>query len=529
MQLRKYQQEAHDSIFNEWEKKGIKKTLLVLPTGCGKTIVFAKVAEDCVKEGNKVLIMAHRGELLEQAADKIKKMTGLECSVEKAEQTCMGSWNRIVVGSVQTLQGTKRLSKFPKDYFDTIIIDEAHHVLSSSYQKVLDHFDARVLGVTATTDRGDMKNLGSYFQTLAYEYTLPEAIKSGYLVPIKALTIPLELDLSSVSMSAGDFKASDVGSALDPYLMGIINEMKKYCKDRKTVVFLPLVATSKKFTKLLNENGFKAAEVNGSSKDREEVTKDFAENKYNVLCNSMLLTEGWDCPDVNCVIVLRPTKVRSLYSQMVGRGTRLSPQTGKKDLLLLDFLWHSERHELCHPANLICESEEVAKRMTKKMEDNAGEEFDIQDAEEEAKKDIIKEREEALQKQLEEMKHKKRKLVDPIQYAMSIEAEDLQDYVPSFGWECTPPTEKQLKLLDSEGIFSQEIPNAGYASKLIEKLDMRRKAHLATPKQIRLLERYNFEHVGNWPFKAASNMISRIASNSWKLPDGLNPKEYVPQ
>lgn len=458
MQLRKYQQEAHDSIFNEWEKKGIKKTLLVLPTGCGKTIVFAKVAEDCVKEGNKVLIMAHRGELLEQAADKIKKMTGLECSVEKAEQRCMGSWNRIVVGSVQTLQGTKRLSKFPKDYFDTIIIDEAHHVLSSSYQKVLEHFDARVLGVTATPDRGDKKNLGRYFETLSYEYTLPEAIKEGYLVPIKALTIPLELDLSSVSMSAGDFKASDVGSALDPYLMGIINEMKKYCKDRKTVVFLPLVATSKKFTKLLNENGFKATEVNGSSKDREEVTKDFAENKYNVLCNSMLLTEGWDCPDVDCVIVLRPTKVRSLYSQMVGRGTRLSPQTGKKDLLLLDFLWHSERHELCHPANLICESEEVAKRMTKKMEEKAGEEFDIQDAEEEAKKDIIKEREEALQKQLEEMKHKKRKLVDPIQYAMSIEAEDLQDYVPSFGWECTPPTEKQLKLLESEGIFSQEIP-----------------------------------------------------------------------
>ena len=529
MQLRKYQQEAPDSIFKEWEEKGIKKTLLVLPTGCGKTIVFAKVAEDCVKEGNKVLIMAHRGELLEQAADKIKKMTGLECSVEKAEQTCMGSWNRIVVGSVQTLQGTKRLSKFPKDYFDTIIIDEAHHVLSSSYQKVLEHFDARVLGVTATPDRGDKKNLGRYFETLSYEYTLPEAIKEGYLVPIKALTIPLELDLSSVSMSAGDFKASDVGSALDPYLMGIINEMKKYCKDRKTVVFLPLVATSKKFTKLLNENGFKAAEVNGSSKDREEVTKDFAENKYNVLCNSMLLTEGWDCPDVNCVIVLRPTKVRSLYSQMVGRGTRLSPQTGKKDLLLLDFLWHSERHELCHPANLICESEEVAKRMTKKMEDNAGEEFDIQDAEEEAKKDIVKEREEALQKQLEEMKHKKRKLVDPIQYAMSIEAEDLQDYVPSFGWECNPPTEKQLKLLESEGIFSQEIPNAGYASKLIEKLDMRRKAHLATPKQIRLLERYNFEHVGNWTFKAASSMISRIASNNWKLPNGLNPKEYVPQ
>ena len=352
--------------------------------------------------------------------------------------------------------------------------------------------------------------------------------------------------IQDVDPKTGDVKPSKIlninkEESYDTYenrfIYTLIQHMKFYMMRKKKMIEERLKLfekNNKRFSytgnaKLLNENGFKAAEVNGSSKDREEVTKDFAENKYNVLCNSMLLTEGWDCPDVNCVIVLRPTKVRSLYSQMVGRGTRLSPQTGKKDLLLLDFLWHSERHELCHPANLICESEEVAKRMTKKMEEKAGEEFDIQDAEEEAKKDIVKEREEALQKQLEEMKHKKRKLVDPIQYAMSIEAEDLQDYVPSFGWECTPPTEKQLKLLESEGIFSQEIPNAGYASKLIEKLDMRRKAHLATPKQIRLLERYNFEHVGNWPFKAASSMISRIASNSWKLPDGLNPKEYVPQ
>ena len=148
------------------------------------------------------------------------------CS-RKSEQTCIGKWFRIVTGSVQTLQSDKRLSKFSKDYFDTIIIDEAHHVLSNGYQKVLEYFNsAKVLGVTATPDRGDMKNLGSYFQTLAYEYTLPEAIKSGYLVPIKALTIPLTLDLSSVSMSAGDFKASDIGSALDPYLEGIASEME---------------------------------------------------------------------------------------------------------------------------------------------------------------------------------------------------------------------------------------------------------------------------------------------------------------
>lgn len=343
MELRPYQQEAKESIFNEWNK-GVKKTLLVLPTGCGKTIVFAKVTEDCVSQGDRVLIMAHRGELLDQAADKIHQATGLGCATEKAEESCRDSWYRIVVGSVQTLMREKRLNQFSDDYFDTIIIDEAHHCLSNSYQRVLEHFsEAKVLGVTATPDRGDMRNLGQYFESLAYEYTLPKAIKSGYLVPIKALTVPLKMDLSSVGVQSGDFKVSDIGTALDPYLYQIADEMLNYCKDRKIVVFLPLVKTSQKFRDILNDKGFRAAEVNGESSDRAEILKDFEEDKYNVLCNSMLLTEGWDCPSVDCIIVLRPTKVRSLYSQMVGRGTRLS--AGKIDLLLLDFLWHTERHE----------------------------------------------------------------------------------------------------------------------------------------------------------------------------------------
>ena len=172
MDLRPYQQEARESIFEQWDS-GVKKTLLVLPTGCGKTIVFAKVTEDCVRNGDRVLILAHRGELLEQAADKIHKSTGLGCAVEKAEESCQGSWFRIVVGSVQTLMREKRLGQFPADYFNTIIIDEAHHCISDSYQRVLQHFpDARVLGVTATPDRGDMRDLGQVFESLAYEYTL---------------------------------------------------------------------------------------------------------------------------------------------------------------------------------------------------------------------------------------------------------------------------------------------------------------------------------------------------------------------
>ena len=159
MELRPYQQEAREAIFEQWDG-GVLKTLLVLPTGCGKTIVFAKVTEDCVRRGDRVLILAHRGELLEQAADKIRQSTGLGCAVEKAEETCMGSWFRVVVGSVQTMMREKRLGQFPEDYFQTIIIDEAHHCISDSYKKVLNHFSsATILGVTATPDRGDMRNL----------------------------------------------------------------------------------------------------------------------------------------------------------------------------------------------------------------------------------------------------------------------------------------------------------------------------------------------------------------------------------
>ncbi|MDV9963379.1 DEAD/DEAH box helicase [Clostridioides difficile] len=524
MELRPYQQESRDAIFSQWDD-GIKKTLLVLPTGCGKTIVFAKVTEQCVQNGDRVLILAHRGELLEQAADKIAKSTGLGCATEKAEETCMGSWFRIVVGSVQTLMRAKRLSQFPEDYFSTIIIDEAHHSISDSYQRVLKHFpDAKVLGVTATPDRGDMKNLGSVFESLAYEYTLPKAIKEGYLSPIKAVTIPLTMDLTGVGTQGGDYKVGDLGTALDPYLYNIAEEMQKYCADKKTVVFLPLVKTSQKFRDILNEKGFRAAEVNGESQDRAEVLQDFENNRYNVLCNSMLLTEGWDCPSVDCIVVLRPTKVRSLYCQMVGRGTRLFP--GKESLLLLDFLWHTERHELCHPAHLICENEEVAQKMTENMERDAGCPMDIEEAEKSAAEDVVSQREEALAKQLAEMKRRKRKLVDPLQFEMSIQAEDLSGYVPAFGWEMAPPSESQQKTLEKLGIMPDEIDNAGKASKLLERLDKRRVEGLTTPKQIRFLESRGFQHVGTWQFENAKRLIDRIAGNGWRVPHDINPAEY---
>ncbi|MBK5024144.1 MULTISPECIES: DEAD/DEAH box helicase [unclassified Streptococcus] len=527
MQLRPYQEEARAKVQQEW-KEGRKRTLLVLPTGCGKTIVFSKIIEDRVKMGERVLVLAHRSELLEQASDKLMTATGLGTALEKAENTSIGSWFRVVVGSVQTMQREKRLSQFPPNHFDTIVIDEAHHAISDGYQRVLEHFgEANVLGVTATPDRGDMRNLGSYFDSLAYEYPLVDAIKSGYLSKITAITIPLELDISTVSQQAGDFKVSEIGTALDPYLEQIADEMVKQCKDRKTVVFLPLVKTSQKFRDILNAKGFKAAEVNGESKDRAEILEEFDKDKYNVLCNSMLLTEGWDCPTVDCVVVLRPTKVRALYSQMVGRGTRLAP--GKENLLLLDFLWHTERHELCRPAHLIASSPEVAKKMTENMAEDTEVEFSLLEAEEQASKDVVAEREEALAKQLAEQRRKKRKLVDPLQFEMSIQAEDLADYVPSFGWEMAPPSEKQLKALEKFGIYTEEIGNAGKAGKLLDRLNKRKDSGLTTPKQIRLLEGRGFRNVGMWKFEDASNLINRIAASGWRMPKGIIPATYQPE
>mgnify|MGYP002624101196 CR=1 FL=1 len=492
---------------------------------CGKTIVFSSITQEQVSKNHRVLILAHRMELLTQAADKLKATSGLDAALEKGETHSMGSFLPVTVGSVQSLCQEKRLSMFPEDYFQDIIVDEAHHCLSDSYQRVLEHFpEANILGVTATPDRGDKQALGKFFDSLAYEYSMSRAIREKYLAPIKAQLIPLRLDISPAKITNGDFSANDIGYALDPYLYEIAIHMKNYCQGHKTVVFLPLVATSQKFCRILRDFGMRAVEVNGDSTDRTDILTDFENGKYDILCNAMLLTEGWDCPSVDCVVVLRPTKVRSLYQQMVGRGMRLFP--GKDHLLLLDFLWMTERHDLCKPSSLIAKDEKIAESIDELLKNN--EEVDLIDAEEQAERDVLKEREATLAKQLEEMRSKKKKLVDPIQYALSIAAEDLASYTPTFPWEMGPPSEKQLKFLENRGILPDTVENAGLASLLIDRLKRRQEEGLATPKQIRCLERYGFRQVGTWQFDAASNLISRLAMNHWRVPQGITPSVYTP-
>lgn len=529
LELRPYQQTAIEKIESEWES-GNRRTLYVAGTGTGKTIVMSGLVHRIASRGGRTLILAHRGELLDQAADKIQAMTGLSCSREQAEHTSLGEWNCVTVGSVQTLMQEKRLNRFRHDRFSHVFVDEAHHAVSDSYRKVLDYFDqANVLGVTATADRADRRGLSEVFDSLAFEYSMADAIHDGYLCPIEAQMIPLRLDISYVGIQSGDYAAGQLGDALEPYLDSIADEMAERCANRKTVVFLPLVRTAKKFAHMLNARGLSACEVDGQSPDRAEILADYASNKYRVLCNSMLLTEGWDCPDVDCIIVLRPTKSRGLYQQMVGRGTRLSPETGKEKLLLLDFLWMTGRHDLCRPACLLGASTEVESRVSEMVEDamEDGLSIDLLDAEPQAEQDVQAARERALAEELERMRHRKAKLVDPLQYALSICDLDLQTYEPVFAWEDEAPTDKQIEMLERRGINPDGM-SAGMATKMIESLIRRQSEGMATPKQVRMLERKGFVHPGTWTFDAANRMMSILANNRWQVPANIDPATYKP-
>ena len=482
--------DAVNAIYEHWREW--MRELLVLPTGCGKTVVFNTVAN---RQPGKTLILAHRDELIEQARDKYASMFGETPGKIKASENDI---RRVTVGSIQTMSR--------RDYtnaFDTVIIDEAHHAISPSYQALLSQLEnAKVLGVTATPDRGDKRSLAAYFDGIAYEYGLKDAISDGYLCPIMAKTVPLEIDMNSVKVSIGDFEVNSIAETLEPYLPQIAEAIMLHASARKTVVFCPLISIAQELASMIPG----AREVNGSSADRKETLDWFDQaGKGAVLCNAMLLTEGWDCPSVDCVVVLRPTKIRALYCQMIGRGTRLSP--GKTNLLILDFLWLCKKHNLCKPASLISDNEVDINEVTTVSED---EEIDLLDA----ISDAEEARRNALAAELARQTRKKSELINPLELFSLLDDVGLVDYEPAFKWEEAEPSQKQIEALSRFGIDAEGI-SRGYASAIMGRLVDRSKRNLATVKQINCLRKHGYDPI-DWTFEQASKKISALAAVGWK-------------
>lgn len=475
MILRPYQAKAVVAIEEGW--KTYSKQLLVAACGAGKTIMLSNVA---AQQSERTLLLAHRSELISQACDKLHRANGIQAAVEKGDRSAIPG-KGVIVGSVQSMR--RRLAKYPQDAFDLVIVDECHHILSEEYQEVLSHFSgSRVLGVTATPDRSDKRSLGHFFQNVAAEIGILQLISEGHLCPLRATRLPVQLDARALKNHRGEVTIDQASDLITPQLTELARAVAAEAWDRKLVCFLPRRDISERFASALRDQGLDARHVDGASKDRAEKLEWFSKAPPgSALVNPQLLQEGWDEPTVDCICVLRATKSRALYQQMVGRGMRLSP--GKDHCLLLDPLWLSGELNLCQPADISAPNPTHKRALQAHLDAGA----EILEAESRAKLDV----ETALAAQLEEAaKNRKapKGLVDPLAWAVGIHDSDLEEYEPAMPWEEEPPTAAQLKALSQAGIWTERMTR-GFAVKLLERLGRRAHLGLATPKQVILLRR----------------------------------------
>lgn len=494
--LRPYQQAAIDAARDALREH--RSTLLLMPTGCGKTVVFAEIARMTVERGHRVLVLAHRNELLDQARDKLAA-AGVDAASEKASKRAGDA--PVVVASVQSLKG-KRLAEFERDTFKLIVIDEAHHAAAKSYRDVVAHFDqARVIGVTATGDRADGQGLGKVFDSVAYQYGLAEAIRDGWLAPIRAYRVRCTgLDLDTIKVR-GDFHQGQLAEALraDRQLHEVVVPTLERVGDRPTIMFGVNVEHAFDLARVLN--GYRpgcAMAVSGADKPkvRAEAVRAFMEGEVQFLVNCALYVEGFDAPNTAAVVIARPTKSRALFCQMVGRGTRLAP--GKTDCLILDFVGNATKHRLAGPADILSDREapepvqEIALEL---MGDNA--DLDLIDAVTEAEKRHI------------DRLH---------QLAVKAKAEWIANEVDILGqrppitrtpYSEAPASDAQLAFLGTQ-FKRKEIPinlSRGEASSILDKLADRRRRGLASPKQARRLRSWGHRDAFEISMKTASERI----------------------
>lgn len=510
---RPYQTDMLRSVSDGWVDDECQRQLLVAATGTGKTVVMGGLAKTFVEDGQRVLMLAHTDELLDQAKDKFSRLAGVEAQKEKAQERASLS-APLVVGSVQSLRGFQRLMSWPREHFGLVMVDEAHRTLAKSYLDVLGHFDsARVVGVTATADRGDKRELGKFYQRLAYDYSMLNACKDGWLVRPIVQTLPLQIDLNAhgaekVRVKRGmdgamDLDMEEVSHRIEPFLGDLAKAIHGHAAERRILGFAPSIDIAQKMAGWCREVGFVSADwVAGEDRDRARKIAAYKAGKIQVLWNAMLLTEGFDHDEIDCLVPLRPTLIRALYCQMVGRGTRpltrivpalnaakdaaernaIIRGSEKPHVLLLDPLWLYEQHDLTTAAALVSKNVEEQKLMK-------GKEGDLLAIQETAARDLM----EVLRKKILANANKRAARVDPFTFGVVVGDEVLAAYQPETLWEARPPTLEQLQVMVDNGIEAEMVKWRGQAQRIVEVIQERRDRGLCSVRLMNWLRRHNID------------------------------------
>lgn len=356
--LRPYQSEALAAIDDAY-RAGVRRQLLALPTGGGKTVVFSELLRS---RPGRALVLAHRDRLIQQAAEKIAQAIPIErIGIVKAEQNRFQA--PVVIASVQTLARKRRLELMPA--FDTVIIDEAHRSAASTYQAIIERVcgpETLLLGVTATPNRTDGIGLSKVYDKIVYQIGILELIEQEYLVPLVGRRISINADFSTLHTKTGpdginDYRQDEVVNLMEAgnWYENVTRGWLEFARERRTIAFVPRVKMAYRLAEYLREQGVRAAALDGASPlaDQRRAVQQFERGEIQFLANCDLFVEGADIPSIDCVLFARPTKSQIVYAQAIGRGTRPSPATGKRDCLVLDMVGATNRFDLCTLGSLV--------------------------------------------------------------------------------------------------------------------------------------------------------------------------------
>ncbi len=342
---RPYQTECINRVIEAHKTNPQGKALLVLPTGTGKTIVFSHIAK---RLGLTTLIIAHRQELLSQAADKMR-MIRPDAIIGQVGAGRHEYGAEITVASVQTISRPEHLKNLHRFGYGLVIIDECHHSKANGYQAVLDVLpDAFVLGVTATSDRLDKQNIEDIFGEPIFSASIIDMVQEGYLCDLRAIAIRTQVNLDDLHTQAGDYKVDELETMIDTPERNnrIVEAYQEHCSGRQALCFSVTVAHAWNLNTAFSNAGIASAVVSGTTPadERARILSEYEKGKINVVCNCAVLTEGYDAPQTSCIIMARPTQSRALYVQSIGRGTRLAPS--KNDCIILDITDNCLKHRL---------------------------------------------------------------------------------------------------------------------------------------------------------------------------------------